>query len=145
MKKSNKFSDILHVLLHIAKSDQAVTSETLAKTMKTNPVVVRRTMAGLRERGFVTSEKGHGGGWKLSCDLNIVTLYDIYQAIGSPTMLAIGNRTESPKCLIEKVVNTATSDALHEAESLLIAKFCNTTLSMVMTSLSCEVSKGHDD
>jgi len=29
----------------------------------TNPVVVRRTMVLLKEQGFVTSEKGHQGGW----------------------------------------------------------------------------------
>lgn len=57
MKKSTKFSDILHLLLHMANSQEAKTSEKLAKAMQTNPVVVRRIMAGLRKQGFVTSEK----------------------------------------------------------------------------------------
>ena len=74
MKKSTKFSDVLHLLLHMAGSKEPVTSESLSKAMQTNPVVVRRIMAGLREQGFVTSEKGHGGGWLLSCDLKKVTL-----------------------------------------------------------------------
>lgn len=128
MKKSTKFSDVLHLLLHMAGSSEPVTSESLAKAMQTNPVVVRRTMAGLREQGFVTSEKGHGGGWLLSCDLKKVTLHDVYEAIDSPTMLAIGNRAESSKCLVEKAVNTATGQAFREAESILIAKFRTTTL-----------------
>jgi hypothetical protein len=29
--------------------------------MDTNPVVLRRVMAGLRDQGYVQSEKGHGG------------------------------------------------------------------------------------
>ncbi len=128
MKRSTKFSDVLHLLLHMAGSKEPATSESLAKAMQTNPVVVRRTMAGLREQGFVTSEKGHGGGWLLSCDLKKVTLHDVYEAIGSPTLLAIGNRTESSKCLVEKAVNTATDNAFREAENALIAKFRNTTL-----------------
>lgn len=37
----------------------------LAKAMLTNPVVVRRVMGGLRDRGYVRSEKGHGGGCPL--------------------------------------------------------------------------------
>ena len=121
MKKSTKFSDVLHLLLHMAGSKEPVTSESLSKAMQTNPVVVRRIMAGLREQGFVTSEKGHGGGWLLSCDLKKVTLHNVYEAIGSPTMLAIGNRTESSECLVEKAVNTATGNAFREAEKMLIA------------------------
>jgi DNA-binding IscR family transcriptional regulator len=48
----------------------------------TNPVVLRRTMAGSREQGYVRSEKGHGGGWTLACDLSAMTLRDIYDALG---------------------------------------------------------------
>jgi DNA-binding IscR family transcriptional regulator len=128
MKKSTKFSDVLHILLHMAESKEPTTSEDLAKAMQTNPVVVRRTMAGLRERGFVSSEKGHGGGWLLSCDLKKVTLYDVYEAIGTPTIIALGNRTGSPDCLVEKAVNKATKNAYDEAEQILFAKFKMTTL-----------------
>lgn len=128
MKKSTKFSDVLHILLHMAGSKEPTTSETLAKAMQTNPVVVRRTMAGLRVKGFVTSEKGHGGGWLLSCDLKNVTLFDIYKAIGAPTMLAIGNRADSSECRVEKAVNTATKNAFVDAENTLIRKFRKTTL-----------------
>ena len=131
MKKSTKFSDILHVLLHMSESDTPTTSESLAKAMSTNPVVVRRTMAGLRVRGFVTSEKGHGGGWLLSCDLKKVTLYDIYEAVGTPAMFAVGNRTDSPECLIEKAVHKATTNAFRDAENILITKLKSTTLANV--------------
>jgi Rrf2 family protein len=133
MKKSTKFSDVLHILLHMAESKNPKTSEDLSKAMKTNPVVVRRIMAGLRERGFVTSEKGHGGGWQISCDLKTVTLHDVYEAIGAPTMIALGNRAKHPECLVEKAVNTVTKNAFEEAEKILIKKFRNTNLSELRT------------
>ncbi len=119
---------MLHLLLHMAESKVPLTSETLAKAMQTNAVVVRRIMAGLREQGLVTSEKGHGGGWRLSCDLKVVTLHDIYRAIGSPTLLAIGNRAEASDCLIESAVAIAAQEAFVEAENAVIEKFRNTTL-----------------
>lgn len=105
-----------------------MTSETLAASLRTNPVVIRRTMAGLRERGYVQSEKGHGGGWRLACDLKKVTLRDIYQAIGEPTLLAMSHRTESPGCLVEQSVNAALDGAFHEAEALLLARLDEVTL-----------------
>jgi hypothetical protein len=79
--------------------------------MTTNPVVVRRVMGGLREQGYVRSEKGHGGGWEIACDFNEVTLRDIYEALGEPVLLAMGNRTEMPGCLVEQAVNASLDKA----------------------------------
>lgn len=112
----------------MAEADGPVTSETLANMMRTNPVVIRRILGGLRKRGFVTSDKGHGGGWQLSCDLNTVTLHDIYVALGEPTILAIGNRSESPGCLVEAAVNNAMNQAFLDAEALLLARLREVTL-----------------
>lgn len=115
----------------MAQRPEPMTSEVLARSMDTNPVVIRRIMAGLREEGYVQSEKGHGGGWTLACDLSKITLRDIYQALGSPSLLAIGNRTESPGCLVEAAVNAQLSKSFHDAEELLLARFDEVTLAML--------------
>jgi DNA-binding IscR family transcriptional regulator len=51
MRKDSRLSRTLHVLLHMARLDHALTSEVIARMFDTNPVVVRRMMAGLRNRG----------------------------------------------------------------------------------------------
>jgi DNA-binding IscR family transcriptional regulator len=131
MKRDSRLSGVLHGLLHMAEFSGPVTSEMLAKAMTTNPVVVRRIMAGLRDQGYVQSEKGHGGGWTLACDLSKVTLRDVYTALGSPSLLAMGNRTESPGCLVEQAVNAALSEAFHDAEEQLLSRFGDVTLAML--------------
>lgn len=119
MKRDSRLSITLHALLHMAER-QIITSDELAACLSTNPVVVRRTMAGLREAGLVRSEKGHGGGWSLARDLATVSLADVHEALGEPAFFAIGNRTESPGCLVEQAVNTAMDGALRDAEALLL-------------------------
>lgn len=131
MRRDSRLSGVLHVLLHLAERSEPATSEMLAKAMDTNPVVIRRIMAGLRDQGLVRSEKGHGGGWTLSCDLSKVTLRDIYSALGSPSLLAIGNRTEAPDCLIEQSVNAALDQAFRDAERLLLSRLGDVTLAML--------------
>lgn len=131
MRRDSKLSGVLHVLLHLAEHDGPATSEALAKAMSTNPVVVRRVMAGLRDQGYVRSEKGHGGGWTLACDLAKVTLRDVYEALGSPALLAMSNRTEAPGCLVEQAVNAALDQAFEDAEALLLARFGEVTLAML--------------
>ncbi len=119
----------------MTESPTTVTSEKLAKAMQTNPVVVRRMMAGLRENGLVRSDKGHGGGWLLSCDLNKVTLFDVYEAVESPTLLAMGNRDENSACQVEKAVTATTQKAFVEAETLLLNKFKDITLAKLRRSI----------
>jgi len=128
MRYDSRLSGILHALLHMAEMDRPATSEMLAKAMCTNPVVVRRIMAGLREQGLVRSEKGHGGGWTLACDLSKVTLRNIYDALGCPSLLAVGNRSDAPQCLVEQAVNASLNNAFRDAEALLLARLESVTL-----------------
>jgi DNA-binding IscR family transcriptional regulator len=131
MKKDSRLSGVLHVLLHMAEMPGPATSETLARAMSTNPVVVRRLMAGLREAGFVASAKGHGGGWVLSCPLETITLRDIHEAVGAPALLAVGHRSEAPDCLVEQAVNSALQGAYQQAETLLLARLGEVTLAQL--------------
>jgi DNA-binding IscR family transcriptional regulator len=131
MRRDRRLSGVLHVLLHMAEQRGPVTSGVLAKAMDTNPVVIRRIMAGLRDHGYIRSEKGHGGGWTLACDLSEVTLRDIYTALGCPSLLAMGNRTEAPGCLVEQAVNAALNQAFHDAEAVLLSRLGEVTLAVL--------------
>ena len=122
MRNDSRLSRMLHVLLHMAQQQGPMTSEMIGIMLRTNPVVVRRTMAGLRDAGYVRSEKGHGGGWVIACDLEAVSLLDIHRAVGGPRIFAIGHEASNPDCAVEKVVNEAVEDALAQAEALLIER-----------------------
>lgn len=128
MMRDSRLSGALHVLLHMAEQRRPITSEALAGVMRTNPVVIRRLMSGLRAAGHVRSAKGHGGGWTLARDLESITLLDVYNGLGAPPLFAIGNRTEAPDCAVEQAVNAALASALDEAEALLLASFGTVTL-----------------
>jgi len=125
----------------MAEHDGPLTSEQLARAMDTNPVVVRRVMAGLREHGYVRSEKGHGGGWVLACELAAVTLRDVYAALGAPSLLAIANRTESPGCLVEQAVNAALGKTFEAAEALLIERLGEVTLAMLVLDVRARAAR----
>lgn len=105
-----------------------MTSDQLAMAMQTHAVVVRRVLGGLRDAGFVHSEKGHGGGWTIARDLATITMRDVYDAIGRPALMAMSHRTETPGCLVEQAVNAALDASFQEAEALLLARFDQVTL-----------------
>ncbi|WP_375553255.1 Rrf2 family transcriptional regulator [Roseovarius mucosus] len=128
MKRDSRLSSVLHALLHMAEHEGPMTSEAISQCMGTNPVVVRRTMAFLREAGIVSSARGHAGGWRITADLEVVTLHQLHKALGEPAIFAIGNRTENPLCLVEQSVNAALEHTLEEAEALLLERFAHVTL-----------------
>lgn len=144
MRRDSKLSSTLHLLLHMAHSARPLTSDELAGFLHTNAVLVRRTLAGLRERGYVASEKGHGGGWVIAADLHQVTLRDIYIGVGSPAVFAMGNRVDEPECLVERVVNQSLAQAFDEAEALLISRFADITLAELSARFNAQYPQAGD-
>lgn len=131
MKRNSRLSSVLHALVHLVQHpDGIMTSEQLAACMSTNPVVVRRTMAGLREAGIVASTRGHNGGWTLARAPEQVTLADIYRSVGERLMLPT-LATESPGCLVEQAVNGALGGFLAEAEAMLAQRLAQITLAQI--------------
>jgi DNA-binding IscR family transcriptional regulator len=127
MNRDSRLSVALHVLLHMREMAQhgggPVTSETLGAMMGTNPVVIRRTLGGLRDAGIVAAGKGHGGGWSLAADLGEVSLADVYESLGVANTFGIGLREEAPRCPLERGVNRVVGDALAGAEAHLMERF----------------------
>ncbi|MBB3872805.1 Rrf2 family transcriptional regulator [Brevundimonas mediterranea] len=132
MKRDSRLSNILHALLHMAEHEARtgapMTSDQLAVCLSTNPVVVRRTMAGLREQGLVASEKGHGGGWRLALPLDQVTLGQVNMALGEPGLFPEAPPVEADGCLVEAAVNDALAGTYAAARALLVARLNEITL-----------------
>ncbi len=140
MRSSTRLAMALHAILHIAEEETPITSAALAERMRADASVIRRTLSGLREHGYISSDKGHGGGWTLSCDLNEVSLCDVYEAVGSPSIFTFGGTKENEsECLVERAVNKAICDAINEAEKLLLENFSNCNLAQ----LSEEFTRGY--
>lgn len=140
MPTDTRLSRMLHVLIHMDHLAEPVTSDTISQMLDTNPVVVRRTMGSLRAAGYLTSVKGHGGGWTLARPLDELTLRDIHQALGSPKVFAIGLADDNPQCLVERAVNASLEEALSDAERRLLARFGEVTIG----SLSRDVATSRE-
>ena len=129
MKRNSRFSVALHALVQmVEKGGLPATSEQLAACLMTNPVVVRRTMAGLRAAGLVRSAPGHGGGWILMRAPEEIRLAEAYAALGE-SMLAGAGKAESPGCLVEEAISGLIDDFRNQAEALLIKRLGEKTLS----------------
>jgi DNA-binding IscR family transcriptional regulator len=121
---------------HEAQTGAPMTSDQLAACLSTNPVVVRRTMAGLRDQGLVASERGHGGGWRLAKRLDQVSLGQVHAALGEPGLIPDAPSVEADGCLVEAAVNDALGETYAAARALLIARLNDITLADLATDFS---------
>lgn len=131
-----RLARLLHVLIHMHLHGGSTTSETISLMLRTNPVVVRRTMAAIRDAGYVTSTGGHGGGWSLSANLAKLTVADVYKALAPSSPFTLGPAVDNPNCPVEATVNRHVTKALAEAEDTLLHHFGQTRLADLIAEIS---------
>jgi Rrf2 family protein len=142
MKRHSRLSAALHALGHMAQQPEASrTSDEVARWLDTNPVVVRRVFAGLREAGILTTERGRGGGMILARGPAEISLAEISDAMGE-SLLPIQAEPESTSCLIERAVNELLADFRREAEALLRARLAEISLADVTADFRNHLETG---
>ena len=127
---NSRFAVAIHVLalLSIEKSDQPTTSEYLAYSASTNPVVIRRLLIDLRKAGLVTAQPGAGGGVSLACCPDQVTLLDVYHAVEKAKLFSQGLRRPNPDCICGRNIQPVLAETFSKAEKALELSLSETTL-----------------
>jgi Rrf2 family protein len=143
MRSSRRLSVALHVLAHLARRrDVLQTSEDLAGCVGTNAVVIRRTLAGLREAGFVESVAGHGGGWSLARQPAAISLGEVCRALGERLLFAI-DLAAPTGCSVQAVVTEVMDEFLEEAEALLMERLDRVSIADVAARVRAERGQPH--
>lgn len=140
MPANTRFAVAVHVLALLARENRALTSDYIAGSVQTNPVVVRRIVGSLREAGIVTAVPGPGGGFLLACEPRALTLRSIYEAVEDRTMIAIHSDTNQ-KCPVGRNIEPVLERIIIRAENAMLTALAETTLSRVVGQIQrCEAS-----
>lgn len=77
---------------------EVLTSEEVAASIDTNPVIVRRSLGDLRRAGLVVARRGTGAGWRLSRPPGEISLLDVYTAVSPEPLVALHNTAPNLLC-----------------------------------------------
>ncbi len=82
MQISSRFTVALHIFTCVDtfKDDYKITSDFLAGSINTNPVIIRKILTQLKNAGLITVARGTGG-ITPTRPLEQITFYDVYEAI----------------------------------------------------------------
>ncbi|MFK7884630.1 MAG: Rrf2 family transcriptional regulator [Phycisphaerales bacterium] len=117
-----------HILGYLtSRGGEPLTSEQMARTYGTSPVVLRRVLAKLQRAGLVETRRGVGGGSVLACEPGAITLRDAYEAVAADTEIL---RKHPGGCheRVAKVVSGFVNEICREAEDALLAQLESVTV-----------------
>ena len=101
MSSNSRYTVAVHILLMLEEPDGAwVTSEGIAESVNTHPVVIRRLLTRLQAVGLVSGQKGAHGGYRLARASRGVTMWDVYEAMREDGPFGLHARAPNPKCRI---------------------------------------------
>lgn len=137
MRISTRFSDSIHILafISICKGKLPLTSENIAGSVKTSPVVVRRLMSALRKAGLLKTVHGSVDP-QIARPLDQISLYDIFLAVEGPKrhLFTIDEKT-APECIVGGNIQATLADYYHQAEVAAEAKLVQFKLADVIDSI----------
>lgn len=128
-----RFTVAIHVLcLLAAQHPRALTSEFIAGSVNTNPVVIRRILGVLRKAGLVRSQPGVSGGWGLVAKPDKITLGAIYQIMRPGTVFAMHSQQPNLLCPVGRNIQRGLRLHYQKAQAAMEAELDRITITDVL-------------
>lgn len=125
----------IHVLSLIASRPQdELTSDYIASSVNTNPVVIRRIVSMLKKSGLVKTRIGVAG-TSLAKEPSDISLLDVYQAVEPNEELFAIHEKPNQHCPIGKGIQAVLDEAFHEAQAALEAKLASQSIQDILDHL----------
>lgn len=137
MSVSSRFAVGIHILSLLEINKAGVnTSEYIASSVNTNPVVIRRIMGMLNKAGLVEVRPGIAGA-KLQRDISAITLLDIYQAVNAveEDSLFSVHESSNPSCPVGRNIQASIGPLFSTAQKAMEDALKHTKLSDIVLDI----------
>ena len=115
MQISSRFTVALHIFTCVDTfgDKYKITSDFLAESINTNPVIIRKILTQLKNAGLITVARGTGG-ITPTRPLREITFYDVYEAIEPLENGDLFNfhASPNPNCSVGRNIHTLLDDKL---------------------------------
>ncbi|WP_423802422.1 Rrf2 family transcriptional regulator [Neobacillus sp. SAB-20_R2A] len=137
MSISSRFSVGIHILsLLEVNKDEINTSEFIARSVNTNPVVIRKIMGMLKNAGLVHVRPGIAGAG-LAKGLSEITLLDVYKAVNvvSDNELFSIHEEPNPACMVGRNIQDTIGPLFSTAQLAMEKVLANVTIEDVVKGI----------
>lgn len=143
---SSKLTVAVHVCALLSlHAEDPLTSEYIAGSVNTNPVVVRRILGALRDAGYVSSRGGPGGGWQLAIDPAGTTLLDLLNAVEpEQDAIALHRNDPNPHCVVGRNIRAALGTVYEKARKSRDEQLNKVSLAQIVSTIQAR-QRGTDE
>ena len=131
MQISSRFTVALHIFacVEVFQKEYKVTSDFLASSINTNPVIIRKILSQLKNAGLITVARGTGG-ITVNRPLGEITFYDVYEAIEPVENgdLFHFHEAPNPQCPVGRNIHALLDDKLKAIQDAMEEKMRRFTL-----------------
>jgi Predicted transcriptional regulator len=136
MSANSRLTIAIHVLMWMAlvarKRSDPVTSDRIAASVNTHPVVIRRTLGLLQRNGLVRSRRGQNAGWTLARSPSEITLLDVFDAVEEGSLFALHHSQPNPACPIGRGIRPVLRKVYGSLEKSLRQHLSKITIEQVL-------------
>ncbi|MBS3681284.1 Rrf2 family transcriptional regulator [Ornithinibacillus massiliensis] len=137
MSISSRFSVGIHILTLIEiDKDGVSSSEYIARSVNTNPAVIRKIMGMLKKAGLIKVQPGIAGA-ELARDLSDITLLDVYKAVNvvKDNELFSIHENPNPDCSVGRNIQNIIEPHFISAQTALEKTLENVTIENVVNDV----------
>lgn len=136
MAANSRLTIAVHALAWMALAQRRgkvlLTSDQVAASVNTNPVIIRRSLGNLRRAGLVDVRRGAGAGWNLARAPAEITLFDVYEAVEHDPLFGLHRTEPNLECPVGRGIRPALGDVYHGVEQALRHELRRTSIADVL-------------
>ena len=136
MAANSRLTIAVHALAWLALAQrrgvERLTSDQVAASVNTNPVIIRRSLGDLGRAGLVRAWRGAGAGWSLLRPPERITLLDVYQAVEHDPLFALHHSEPNLECPVGYGIRPALSVVYDAVEADLRRALARTSVADVL-------------
>lgn len=145
MAISTRYSDAIHIMAYInIYQNTKLSSENIAKSVMTSPVVVRRIMSALQKAGLINTTAGSANPM-LAKDASEITLLDIYLAVEKDKPLFTVDPKTNPLCIVGSQIQTVLEHHYQEVKSSALGRLKRITLQDIIDEILVSYKNRKED
>lgn len=133
---NSRFTVGIHILAWMALVERnaagVATSDRIAASVNTNPVVIRRLLGQLRDAGLVRVQHGSGGGWTLARPANRISLLGVHDALEHEPLFAMHAARPSQACPVGRGIQPALARVYQRVDGALRDELARTSIADVL-------------
>jgi Rrf2 family protein len=138
MSANSRLTIAVHALAWMALARERgldlMTSDQVAASVNTNPVIIRRSLGDLHRAGLVDVRRGAGAGWRLAREPGEITLLDVYDAVEHEPLFAMHRTEPNLECPVGHGIRPALGQVYGEIDQALRGELTRTSIADVLRS-----------